>query len=120
MAREFRFPVDIGWECGRRTAAHVEGKQPLQIATPPEFRGSDPELWSPEDAFVAAAGSCLAATIAAQPPLAVQGAKRAVEAAGRVSVADGLVVEAEAQAVCLRSDDMREAIEAFEQPPLEA
>jgi hypothetical protein len=28
-------------------------------------------------------------------------------------VADGLVVEAEAQAVCLRSADMREAIAAF-------
>jgi len=55
----------------------------------------------------------LAAAIAAQPPLAVQGAKRAVEAAGRVPVAEGLVVEAEAQAVCLRSDDMREAIQAF-------
>jgi enoyl-CoA hydratase/carnithine racemase len=43
----------------------------------------------------------------------VQGAKRAVEAAGRVPVAEGLVVEAEAQAVCLRSADMREAIQAF-------
>ena len=38
-------------------------------------------------------------TIAAQPPLAVQGAKRAVEAAGRLPVAEGLVVEAEEQAV---------------------
>ena len=57
--------------------------------------------------------AALAATIAAQPPLAVQGAKRAVEAAGRLPVAEGLVVEAESQAVCLRSDDMREAITAF-------
>jgi enoyl-CoA hydratase/carnithine racemase len=57
--------------------------------------------------------TALAGEIAAQPPLAVQGAKRAVEAAGRLPVADGLVVEAEEQAVCLRSDDMREAILAF-------
>ena len=57
--------------------------------------------------------AALAATIAAQPPLAVQGAKRAVEAASRLPVAEGLVVEAEEQAVCLRSDDMREAIAAF-------
>jgi enoyl-CoA hydratase/carnithine racemase len=55
----------------------------------------------------------LAETIAAQPPLAVRGAKRAVDAAGRLPVREGLVVEAEAQAVCLRSDDMREAITAF-------
>ncbi len=63
--KEFRFPVEIGWEGGRRTTARVEGKPPLAIATPPEFRGSDPELWSPEDAFVASAGSCLAVTLVA-------------------------------------------------------
>lgn len=63
--KEFPFPVEIEWDAGRRTTARVDGKPPLQIATPPEFRGTDPELWSPEDAFVAAAGSCLAVTIAA-------------------------------------------------------
>jgi organic hydroperoxide reductase OsmC/OhrA len=63
--KQFRFPVDIDWDSGRRTRARVVGKQPLAIATPPEFRGTDPELWSPEDAFVAAAASCLAVTIAA-------------------------------------------------------
>jgi peroxiredoxin-like protein len=63
--KEFRFPVAIDWDGGRRTTAHVDGKPPLAIATPPEFRGTDPELWSPEDAFVAAAGSCLAVTLAA-------------------------------------------------------
>jgi organic hydroperoxide reductase OsmC/OhrA len=63
--KEFRFPVEIGWDGGRRTTAYVAGKPLLGIATPPEFRGSDPGVWSPEDAFVAAAGSCLAVTIAA-------------------------------------------------------
>jgi enoyl-CoA hydratase/carnithine racemase len=57
--------------------------------------------------------TALAATIAAQPPLAVQGAKRAVEASGRLPVAEGLLIEAEEQSVCLKSDDMREAISAF-------
>ena len=63
--REFRFPVAIAWRGGRRTTAQVGGKEALPIATPPEFKGTDPDLWSPEDAFVAAAGSCLAVTIAA-------------------------------------------------------
>ena len=63
--KEFRFPVQVVWHAGRRTSARVDGKAPLRIATPPEFRGTDPDLWSPEDAFVAAAGSCLAVTIAA-------------------------------------------------------
>jgi organic hydroperoxide reductase OsmC/OhrA len=65
MAREFRFPVDIEWAGGRRAVALVDDKEPLVISTPPEFKGTDPTLWSPEDAFVAAAGSCLAVTIAA-------------------------------------------------------
>jgi len=55
----------------------------------------------------------LASAIAAQPPLAVRGAKRAVNAATQSGVRDGLRVEAENQAVCLRSDDMKEAIAAF-------
>jgi len=62
--REYRFPVQVDWQSGRRTVARVEGKQPVEIATPPEFKGTDPGLWSPEDAFVAASGSCLAVTIA--------------------------------------------------------
>lgn len=57
--------------------------------------------------------TALAATIAAQPPRAVQGAKRAIEASGRLPIAEGLVVEAQEQSVCLKSDDMREAISAF-------
>ena len=63
--KEFRFPVQVVWHEGRRTTARVDGKAPLRIATPPEFHGTDPDMWSPEDAFVAAAGSCLAVTIAA-------------------------------------------------------
>lgn len=55
----------------------------------------------------------LAVTIAAQPPLAVRAAKRAVDVAGRLPIRDGLLVEAEGQATCLRSDDMKEAIAAF-------
>jgi len=66
-----------------------------------------------DDGEVETEARTLATAIAAQPPLAVQGAKRAVDAAGRMPVAEGLVVEAEQQAVCLRSDDMREAITAF-------
>jgi len=58
--------------------------------------------------------AALAGRIAAQPPLAVRGAKRAIRAAASgMSVRDGLVIEAEAQAVCVTSADMREAIAAF-------
>jgi enoyl-CoA hydratase/carnithine racemase len=61
----------------------------------------------------------LAARIAAQPPLAVRGAKRAIAASSTMPIREGLLVEAEAQAICLQSDDMREAITAFveQRPP---
>ena len=72
----------------------------------------------PDDSLVAAAAA-LAADLAAQPPLAVRGAKRAIAVAGAGSRHDGLVLEAEGQAACLRSDDMREALAALaeQRPP---
>jgi enoyl-CoA hydratase/carnithine racemase len=66
-----------------------------------------------DDADLDSTATALATRIAGQPPLAVQGAKRAIGAAGELSIDEGLVVEAEGQAVCLASDDMREAITAF-------
>jgi organic hydroperoxide reductase OsmC/OhrA len=60
--KEFRFPVTVEWVGGRRVAAQVEGKMPIEIAPPPVFRGTDPSVWSPEDFLVAAAASCLAVT----------------------------------------------------------
>jgi organic hydroperoxide reductase OsmC/OhrA len=62
--KEFHFPLSVQWTGGRKVLARVEGKPPVEIATPPEFRGTDPETWSPEDFFVAAAASCLAVTFA--------------------------------------------------------
>jgi enoyl-CoA hydratase/carnithine racemase len=65
------------------------------------------------DADLDAEASALAARIAAQPPLAVRGVKAAVGAAGDLPRRQGLRVEAEGQAACLTSDDLREAITAF-------
>ena len=75
-------------------------------------------LVSEEDFETAAAR--LAETIAGQPPLAVRAAKRAVHAAlSGLTVREGLVVEAEGQAECLLSEDLKEALAAFveQRPP---
>jgi organic hydroperoxide reductase OsmC/OhrA len=61
-AKEFHFPLSVEWTGERRVAAHVDGKQSIDVAPPPVFRGTDPTTWSPEDFFVAAAASCLAVT----------------------------------------------------------
>lgn len=56
----------------------------------------------------------LAASIAAQPPLAVAGSKSAINLVGAGAGREEVLVEtAERQAVCLRSDDFGEAITAF-------
>jgi peroxiredoxin-like protein len=60
--KEFRFPLTVEWLGGRRVAATVEGKEAIEIAPPPVFRGTDPTAWSPEDFLVAAAAACLAVT----------------------------------------------------------
>ena len=60
--KEFHFPLAVRAARGRTVTVEIEGKRPLDVAPPPVFRGVDPEVWSPEDLFVAAAASCLAVT----------------------------------------------------------
>ena len=86
------------------TAARIDADEAFRIGLC-ERLVEEPELEKEAES--------LARAIASSPPLAVQGAKRAVNASGQLPVAEGLIVEAEEQAVCLRSDDMREAITAF-------
>ncbi len=74
--KEFHFPVGVEWIGGRRVVARVHGKQSIEVTSPPEFRGTDPSTWSPEDFFVAAAASCLAVTftgLAERADLAYEG-----------------------------------------------
>ena len=63
MAREFSFPVSVDWLGGKLVRVRVEGKAPVEVATPPEFKGTHPGVWSPEDMFSAAVASCYAMTL---------------------------------------------------------
>ena len=94
------------------TAARIDSEEAARIGLV-ERVVSDEELEE--------VAGALAEAIAARPPLAVRAAKRAVGVAmSGASVREGLVVEAEGQAECLRSDDMKEAIAAFveQRPPV--
>ena len=62
-AKEFSFPVAVEWLGDTRVATRVEGKKEIEASSPPEFRGKDATIWSPEDFFVSAAASCLAITL---------------------------------------------------------
>ena len=62
-AKEFSFPVEVEWLGDTRVATRIAGKREIETSSPPEFRGSDPTIWSPEDFLVSATASCLAITL---------------------------------------------------------
>jgi uncharacterized OsmC-like protein len=61
--KEFSFPVTVEWLGDARVSTRIEGKREIETSSPPEFRGEDASVWSPEDFFVASAASCLAVTL---------------------------------------------------------
>jgi organic hydroperoxide reductase OsmC/OhrA len=65
VMKEMQFPVSVRWRGGRLARAESKDKEPLELATPPEFRGGLAGYWSPEDLLVAAMCSCFTLTLAA-------------------------------------------------------
>jgi organic hydroperoxide reductase OsmC/OhrA len=64
-AKEYEFPLSVRWLSGRRTVVSAPGKDDLEVATPPEFRGGIEGVWSPEDLFVGSVAACYAVTLVA-------------------------------------------------------
>jgi enoyl-CoA hydratase/carnithine racemase len=86
------------------TAAKIDAEEAFRIGLAEQLV---------DDAELDGAVTTLATRIAGQPPLAIRGAKRAIQVAGEVPIQEGLRIEAEGQSRCLQSADMREAITAF-------
>jgi organic hydroperoxide reductase OsmC/OhrA len=63
--KDYRFQVDVDRLTGKTVRLVASGKPELEVATPPEFRGGVPNVWSPEDLLVAASASCYALTLSA-------------------------------------------------------
>jgi organic hydroperoxide reductase OsmC/OhrA len=61
--KDFRYEIRGSTLPHRRVRLTSDGKAPLEAATPPEFRGGTPGVWSPEDLLVAAVVSCYAVTL---------------------------------------------------------
>lgn len=61
--RDYAFPVSVRALGGGRTLTMPPGKQPLEVAVPPEFGGPDSGVWSPEDLLVGAVAACYAVTL---------------------------------------------------------
>jgi organic hydroperoxide reductase OsmC/OhrA len=60
-AIEHHYACSLTWSGEKKGRLEAPGLPPLEVATPPEFKGH-PGIWSPEHLFVAAALSCLMTT----------------------------------------------------------
>ena len=61
--KSFAYRTAIEWLGNRAGITESEGKPPFRTASPPEFKG-EPNVWSPEDLFVAALNACTMTTFA--------------------------------------------------------
>lgn len=59
------YRTSVQWVSERRANLGAEGLPGLEVATPPEFPGGHPGVWSPEHLFTAAAEACLMTTFLA-------------------------------------------------------
>jgi organic hydroperoxide reductase OsmC/OhrA len=64
-SKSYDFPLALRWLAHRRTMLTVPGKEELEVATPPEFKGGVEGVWSPEDLLVGSVTSCFAVTLLA-------------------------------------------------------
>ncbi len=65
MEEIFYFSTEVNWKEGKTGKLSSEGMEDITIATPPEFSGGVPNIWSPEHLFVASANICLMTTFLA-------------------------------------------------------
>jgi len=65
ITKDYRYKVGVDWEDGRLTSVSSPGKPQLEVATPPEFKGGLPGVWSPEDLLVASVATCFTVTLVA-------------------------------------------------------
>ncbi len=59
------YQTSVKWTGNRRAVLAADGLPSLEVATPPEFPGGHPGIWSPEHLYTAAAEACLMTTFLA-------------------------------------------------------
>jgi len=66
MTEEMTYQIDLKWNEGRiGTVSSPNLDQAITCATPPEFNGGVPNIWSPEHFYGAAINSCFMTTFLA-------------------------------------------------------
>lgn len=63
-AKSYRYTISVRWTGEKKGALTADGKPPVEVATPPEFKGHE-GIWSPEDLYVASVNACIMSTFLA-------------------------------------------------------
>jgi peroxiredoxin-like protein len=63
-AKSYRYTISVRWTGEKKGTLTVDGKPPVEVATPPEFKGHE-GIWSPEDLYVASVNACIMSTFLA-------------------------------------------------------
>ncbi len=58
------YKSDVAWKSARRGVISALGKPPVEVGSPPEFKG-EPGIWTPEDMLVGSVNTCLMLTFLA-------------------------------------------------------
>lgn len=59
--KSFHYKSDVVWTSGRRGVISALGKAPVEVGSPPEFKG-EPGIWTPEEMLVGSLNTCLMLT----------------------------------------------------------
>lgn len=62
--KSYRYTISVRWTGEKKGALTATGKPPVEVATPPEFKGHE-GIWSPEDLYVASVNACIMTTFLA-------------------------------------------------------
>lgn len=62
--KSYKYTTSVLWKGEKKGTLTVAGKPPVEVATPPEFKGHE-GIWSPEDLYVASVNSCIMTTFLA-------------------------------------------------------
>jgi len=65
MAERHEYHTSVRWGSQRKGTASSSDLPDLAVATPPQFPGGHPGIWSPEHLFVASAEVCIMTTFLA-------------------------------------------------------
>ena len=63
VVKAHRFPVVVHRHEQGLVRAHVPGKPEVRVAVPPEFRGGQAGMWTPEELLAASVASCFSVTL---------------------------------------------------------